>query len=339
MPDSRTHTAIFSSPDAVYHADRCEALRAAAKRGEVQLEALARGGYPGRRLPAGVLREVRSVGFWDAPRNQSWGLDWHRNEGIELTYLAVGRVPFALDNKSCMLEPGDLTIARPWQRHRVGNPHVTASRLHWLILDVGVRRPDQPWRWPSWLLCPKAELARLTARLRHNERPVWRADAEIGRCFAKLGEAVARGTGVTNLTRVQIYINELVIALAELLERKNPRLDESLSTTQRTVRMFLNELPQRVAEPWTLDAMAAQCGLGRSYFSHYCKLITNMSPIGYLTRCRVEAAARLLAERPAMNVTEVAFACGFQSSQYFATVFRAQTGRSPRETRERGQQS
>jgi len=49
----------------------------------------------------------------------------------------------------------------------------------------------------------------------------------------------------------------------------------------------------------------------------------------YLTRCRIELAARLLVEDPALSVSEVAYRCGFNSSQYFATVFRTTKGVSP----------
>ena len=325
----RPRPAVFRSPAELYHADTCGPLEGAARRGEVRLEALARGSYPGRRLPARDLREICSLGLWDAHRDQSWGLDWHRNEGIELTCVGAGRLPFAVDGRSFVLEPGDVTITRPWQRHRVGDPHVTASRLTWLILDVGVRHPNQPWRWPRWLLLPDADLQRLTRQLRQNEQPVWRADKELRRCFDVVGAAMARPLNGAQLTRVKAYLNELFVALAELLERRRPRLDERLSSAERTVRLFLDELPRRVEEPWTLEAMAAQCGLGRSHFSHFCRHLTNCTPVEYLTRCRVEAAARLLRAEPARPVTDIAFACGFQSSQYFATVFARQLGRSP----------
>jgi AraC family L-rhamnose operon regulatory protein RhaS len=58
-----------------------------------------------------------------------------------------------------------------------------------------------------------------------------------------------------------------------------------------------------------------------------------MTPIEYLTHCRVEAASRLLLDQPEMNITDVAFSCGFNSSQYFATVFQAHQGCSPSEFR------
>ena len=79
---------------------------------------------------------IRTVGRWDARHDQRWGLDWHRNEGIELTLLSRGRLAFATDAGEQVLRPGDLTVTRPWQRHRVGAPFVTPGRLHWLILAL-----------------------------------------------------------------------------------------------------------------------------------------------------------------------------------------------------------
>lgn len=326
----RSRSAVFFSPGQTYHADRCEPLRAAVRRGEVRLVALARRGYPGRPMPAGMLPEVSTVGFWDATGEQTWGLDWHRNEGIELTYLARGRTEFLVDREHFRLESGHLTVTRPWQQHRVGNPHVGPSRLCWLILDVGVRRPDQVWKWPTWLILSPTDRHRLTTLLSHNEHPVWRANDEIGACFERIATLVQSREALGAQSRLQLHLNELFVALHELLEEREVKLDSRLVSTRRMVEMFLNALPQHLGESWTLDAMAHQCGLGASAFANYCRQITNLSPGRYLTHCRVEAAKRLLVGQPELNITGVALACGFESSQYLATVFRKWTGQSPR---------
>jgi len=336
MSDTRARSAIFSSPDAVYHADRCEPLRAATRAGAVRLEALARRGYPGRPMPCEMLPEVSTIGFWDAPLNQSWGLDWHRNEGIELTYLSRGKLDFAVDRKRWRLENGHLTITRPWQEHRVGNPHVQASRLYWLILDVGVRRPNQPWRWPSWLVLSPPDLRRLTEMLRHNEQPVWPANAQLGRCFEHLAPLVTAPDPRAAQTWLQLRLNELFVVLYELLRSKRVTLDARLTSTRRTVEMFLASLPHHLERSWTLDEMARECGLARTRFAHHCQRITNLTPVQYLMRCRLEAAAKLLRERPTTSVTDAAYACGFSSSQYFATVFRRHFGCRPGDYRARG---
>lgn len=331
------HSAIFLSHEATYHADRCEPLVAAVARGEVRLEALARRGYPGRAMPARLLPEISTVGYWDARIDQAWGLDWHRNEGIELTFLSRGRLEFGVDGKAYPLGSGALTITRPWQQHRVGGPHVHASRLHWLILDVGVRRPNQDWKWPAWLILAPADLRRLTELLRHNEQPVWPANAELASRFEQIAGLVAQPDPLAVQTRLQLCLNELFVVLLELLESKRTVLDQRLSSTQRTVELFLRSLPGHLDHPWTLEEMAAQCGLGRTRFAAYCRQIVNVSPMDYLAQCRVEAAQRLLRSDPHRSLTDVAFACGFQSSQYFSTVFRERTGVCPRDFRQQRQ--
>jgi AraC family L-rhamnose operon regulatory protein RhaS len=49
----------------------------------------------------------------------------------------------------------------------------------------------------------------------------------------------------------------------------------------------------------------------------------------YLNQCRLERAAQQLRTQPELSVTEIAFANGFNSSQYFATRFRRRYNVSP----------
>lgn len=330
-----SESAIFLSSRATYHSDRCEALRAAVARGEVKLVAFSRRGYPGEPMPPRMLPEISTIGYWDAAAPQTWGLATHRNEGIEITYLARGKTDFAVGGHKQTLESGHLVITRPWQAHQVGNPNVGACRLCWILLDVGVRRPDQQWRWPQWLVLSPSDRKRLTTLLSHNEQAIWRANAEIGACFDKIAPLLDASPPRSAQTRLVLHINELIVALLDLLRTKAVPLDPRLASTKRSVELFLSALPRYVVQPWTLAEMARQCGLGRSRFADYCRQIVNLTPSEYLTRCRIEAAKNKLRDEPSASVTEIALASGFQSSQYFATVFKELTGLTPREYRQR----
>lgn len=307
--------------------------------GEIRCEALARGAYPGRRLPDGVLAGVRTVGFWDATQPQRWGLDWHRNEGLELTFLERGRVAFGVGQERFELKPGALTVTRPWQPHRVGDPLVPRSRLHWLILDLGVRRPNQPWRWPKWLVLAPRDLEQLTNILRHNEHAVWAADAEIRQCWQRIARAVESDADGSSHSPLRVLINELLWRLGEMLHRTRPRMDPALSGSARTVELFLAELrrnPAQRAEAWTVAGMAERCGLGVTHFVKLCHELANATPAQYLAACRIEASRELLRQEAARSITEIALACGFGSAQYFTTVFRRATGMTPGAFRVKG---
>jgi AraC family L-rhamnose operon regulatory protein RhaS len=328
---------IYKEHGKTYHADTCEPLVRAVEAGRVTTEILARGSYPGKRLAQSALPGICTIGYWDAVGRQDWGLKWHRNEGIELTFLETGSLDFAVDDQRFSLQPNDLTITRPWQVHRVGNPNVGVGRFHWVILDVNVRRPNQAWHWPDWIILTKPDLKELTRILRYNEISVWCATAEIRRCFRDIAAAVKADCNGSSISLIAAHLNELLVQILQMFHNQKVRLNPSLASTQRTVKLFLDDLRDsaaNLAQPWTLKLMANRCGLGVTWFVFHCKQLTNLSPMQYLARCRVEAASRLLLQSPDVSITDIAIECGFGSSQYFATVFARHIGCSPSEFRE-----
>lgn len=330
---SRAHEfpAIFMDKDRVYKADTCDPVKVAVENGEMRNVALVHGGYPGVKLPAKCLPEVCCVGYWDIMTNQKWGLGEHRNEGLEISYLSRGKLASSVDGRAYVLKPGTVSIMRPWQVHTWGDPNVSACRHHYLILDVGVRRPDQEWRWPKWLALSREDVKRMSTLMRHNEQPFWSKAEEIGDVFERISNVVDTWKSSPRESRLRLSINELLVAMLEMLERRDIPLDDTLTSSMRTVELFLSALPDHVSHPWDLDLMAEQCGLARSRFAFYCKRIVNLTPVEYLARCRVEMASRLLSGDSTMTLAGVASACGFQSTQYFSTVFKAHTGRTPRD--------
>ncbi len=327
---------IYRDDVGTYSADMCLPLSQAAANGLVRLKALVHGHYPGSKLPHGALPGLKTVGFWDAEHSQDWGLPWHRNEGIEITFLESGSLGFAVEDREYDLHADDLTLTRPWQRHRVGKPNVGVGRLHWMILDVGVRRPNQEWKWPNWTVLSPADRRELTNIFRHHERAVWRASADLRRCFQAIAHAVETDRSGNGVSRIAVRVNEILILLLDLFRAQKIKLDESLSSSLRTIELFLADLrahPEHLAIDWTLQDMAKSCGLGVTQFVQYVKKATNMTPIQYLNDCRLDMAANLLRRKAGASVTDVALTCGFSSSQYFATVFANRFGVPPRDYR------
>ncbi len=327
---------IYNDHDEKYRADSCRPLAEAVTRGTLTLQAVRHGHYPGHALRSSELPGIKMAGYWDTSTDQNWGLGWHRNEGIEFTFLDRGHLQFAAGDKQWELRPDDMTITRPWQLHRVGNPNISTSRLIWLILDLGIRRPDQPWRWPEWVMLDSSDMDQLTDLLRHHEQPVWHATPEIRRCYQAIAHAVDDVCGARGISRLTLRINDLLLLIVDLLRERRPSLDQSLSTTRRTVELFLDDLkrhPEHLALRWTLEEMAASCGLGTTRFAEHVRALTNLSPGNFLTKARLEHARKLLLDKPCRLITDIALDTGFATSQYFATAFAARYGKSPREFR------
>ena len=327
---------IYQDSLAQYEADRCLPQRHAIDTGTVGFHALTQGHYPGTRIPEDVLPGVSSLGMFDMPGPQDWGIPPHRNEGVELCYQETGEALLVVDGCAQPMPPGSLSITRPWQLHSMGNPHLNAGRLHWIILDLGVRRPDQDWQWPGWCLLPPGEQDELSRLLRGTEQPVWQASAELSALFRRLSHYAAAPKPEANAARLRIAVNHLLVALLDLLRAQNLVPDPALSAPRRATELFLRELreqPGSAGQSWTLDRMAAHCGMGRSSFSGHCKTLTNRSPIDHLNHCRLQHAARLMRDEVERNITDIAMDCGFSSSQYFSRKFRGEFRTSPREWR------
>lgn len=319
------HSPIYVESGQSYRTDPGRPQRRALREGKILLTTLARGNYIGKRLTPGALPGIRIIGTLHAVSHQDWGTEWHRNEGIEICHLESGRMPFLVDRECHTLQCDDLSITRPWQLHRLGNPNITEGRLHFVVIDVGVRRPDQPWTWPTWAVLLKKDLDELTHILRHTPRPVCHGTREIRHCFQAIARLVESYDNENNASHLHVLLNELLVLLLGLLRQSRVPLDPALSGRRHTVELFLKDLaanPSGLDEAWTVETMARRCGLSPSTFLTYCKELTNLPPSLYVARCRVDFAAGLLRNNSAMTITEAAYAAGFSSSQYFATVFR-----------------
>ncbi len=228
----------------IYRADSCIPLEKAWEKGDVELNTFARGTYPGNRLKKEDIPGIKSIGYWNARKAQDWGLEWHKNEGIEICFLESGSLEFLIGDACYELEPHDMTITRPWLSHKLGNPTVGPSRLHWIILDVSVRNPHQEWLWPHWIILNEPDLDDLTRFLRQNEQPVWKTNQEIFECFSQIGKTVDNSNGGHYDSRFRIYVNTLLMLLLDLFRKGNIELNEGLTETKRSVELFLSELPE-----------------------------------------------------------------------------------------------
>ncbi len=139
----------------------------------------------------------------------------------------------------------------------------------------------------------------------------------------------------TSETKLKLLINDLLLTLHALLKSSTQPLNPSFTSSQRTVQIFLDALPDRLDIDWTLEGMAQHCHMGRTLFSKLCAELTNQSPMKFLLKCRVDKAEKLLQET-GLSISDIAYDCGFATSQYLSSQFKKVRGISPREVRKKG---
>lgn len=87
-------------------------------------------------------------------------------------------------------------------------------------------------------------------------------------------------------------------------------------------------IDRNIGNPLTLDDLAREAYMNRSYFSTIFKKFNGISPWEYITIKRVEKSIDLL-QTTELSKIEIAAECGFSSASNFYKTFRKITGKQP----------
>lgn len=247
----------------------------------------------------------------------------HRNPGVEIVYVEAGNLPWQVEGRRKPVGPGSVFFTLPWQWH--GSTADFEPGHHWNYFIIQVEgdcfdRPG-PVHLPKALGFSRAHEDRILNTLSQTALHVWPASDALAEAMRSLVRDCTAGGPFCEI-RCAAWV---VVVLTELEQAVRENRSGVLPSGTPRIERLLIELDQSLDEPWTLSAMASFCGLKRTQFAEMLRLHTGDTPTGLLNRLRVERARRLLRDS-SKSITEIAFECGFGSSQYFARVFRSLTG-------------
>jgi len=131
--------------------------------------------------------------------------------------------------------------------------------------------------------------------------------------------------GVAAVLGKGLFTRDEVLAQVETALSHSKRLGADAQRVVRRAMAFINE---HYAEPVSREDLARHTAVSERYLTRCFQQETGISPMTYLTRCRIEHAKKLLSRRDT-SITHIALAVGFSDSGYFARVFREEVGVSP----------
>jgi AraC-like DNA-binding protein len=98
------------------------------------------------------------------------------------------------------------------------------------------------------------------------------------------------------------------------------------------IGVALKSMHEKVEHPWTIESLAAACGMSRSAFAVRFKGLVGETPLEYLTSWRMQKATGLL-QKSDKKLFEVAKSVGYDSDASFSKAFKRAFGVAPREYR------
>jgi len=276
--------------------------------------------FPGMRR---MMLDLTAIGLPEVPvvgihrnRSATAGLSRHVHDGLmEICYLVSGQRIYQVDGRHYMMRGNDVFLTYPDEPHGSGDRPHGRGELYWMQVRLSPRAN-------TFLTVAGGharEFITSLARLPHRH---FRGDRQLQFLF----EEVYRLYHDEKVEFRQLRIaNCLVAWLLKVAECANRPAASRETTDIRKALTLIETLP---AGEVTITTLAEQVGLSVSRFKVKFKEQTGIAPAEYILRSRIDHAKVLLQEGR-MSVTEIAYALGFSSSQYFATAFKRFTTMRP----------
>lgn len=140
------------------------------------------------------------------------------------------------------------------------------------------------------------------------------------------GEA-ASGTGAGYIV-AEAYLKLILALILRRLEGTAP-----VAGPRGTFEAVISWLEAHLTAELPVALLASRAGLSERNFYRCFRKRMGTSPARYILRARLQKAATLLKNGPALSCREIAGRCGFKDANYFSTAFRRQHGMSPRNYR------
>jgi AraC family L-rhamnose operon regulatory protein RhaS len=256
----------------------------------------------------------------------------HKNKGMEITFVEKGLLEWMVEGRTENVEPGSVFFTLPWQVHGSMLPK-EPDNLVWHVLfhlELDYSEPQPLFGFAKEMGFSAEETRILSSAFSSSEQHCFRATPAMRYLMPALvtelqSEHQLRSAHVRTLLRaVLVEFKRIVAGNAVDVETRSP--------SERRVQELITGFSSNCGNDWNLQNMADYCGVQRTQLGKIFKKLTNSTPLEYLIRIRMERAKTLL-RRTNLKIIDVAFECGYASSQYFTNTFKQANGITPSEYR------
>jgi len=258
----------------------------------------------------------------------------HKNRGMEIVYVSKGCLQWQVDGHCEKLYPDSVFFTLPWQSHGSLYKRDPANMIYWILfkLDCFYTSARESFGFYKKLGFSHQQQQRISRIFCQTQNHTWQASDQLKWLMPALVQEL-KTPGQFTQTYARSLLKAVIIELARIICKSSNCPDNtSSSDSYRFIESFIEKLTCNCAEQWSLNSMANACHLQRTQFSELIKKFTGESPMNLLNRIRIKKARELLMTTD-MSITEIAFQCGYNSSQYFAKVFHHLVDMSPRNFR------
>ncbi|MFR2470590.1 MAG: AraC family transcriptional regulator [Lachnospira sp.] len=241
----------------------------------------------------------------------------HSHQYNEIYFLQSGKCNVYIDNETYCLEDGSVLFIPAFKEHTFIYPftqdikrtvlYISTEQLNWYF------NKDFKDEINNLFINKHLQLSR-------------KSFSNLSNIFEKIQfEKYSLDNMSESLTKA--YFFELIIYLIRC-QRYTHNINQRTNLSNITIGEIVNFIENNYSRQLTLPEIAAQFGISESSLTKKIKIFTNMTFKEYLTKTRIEAAKSLLISSE-KSITEIAYECGYNNSNFFGDVFKKAVDMSP----------
>ena len=245
---------------------------------------------------------------------------WHSHKQFELLFVLDGSTVYEFQGCDPIeLAGGHFMVVPPGMMHRGEQDLRMPTTLIGIVLAFDARGATRNTPFTV------RELGWLRRHFKTNSLTVHPLGPDLRRIIVQLDKRLSgkkQDNDELSIAEMRLHVCSAISGAARQLSAVDSR------DSQFIVNAAIDYMRDCLDESLSVGKLVTHTGYGRSRFFELFRANTGMTPNDYLRRLRLEAARELLSNT-SRSVTEIAFKVGFNSSQYFSTVFLQYTGLTP----------
>lgn len=280
--------------------------------------------------------KVEANVFENGQYHGAWAIDSSGSQRMTFHIVSFGVCRLKVGEQTMRLEQGDAVFMPSDARHRLssldGSDEIQINQAQSISMERGLDESatglvcgyfDHQNPVFDSLLKQLPELIVVRGKDGANKSS---ASASIVQLM--LQESVSSGQSTNFL------LNRLADSLFYLLLRDHVDVDTGVfaALVHPKLNVVLQQIHADSKKKWNVEELAGAAGMSRSAFSGLFKDVVGLSPMDYITQCRMTQAYRYLADE-GISTLAAALRCGYETEASFSKAFKRVMGIGPGQAR------
>lgn len=254
----------------------------------------------------------------------------HYHSDLEISYVRSGRCIYCIDDQFYEVKAGDIVVIKGFLYH-----YIQTGSIEEPFTNLVIMANSHFVRHASDTVFDHLGISLLSKK--ENVSPIYH-DEEIAKLFCSIEKLLEEKNNLYLL----IAKCELLTLFARVISSLSPNSALSSDPHEKEIAQKINTITayidDHILEKLKLDDLADMVDLNPAYLSSYFKKHTGISITEYILQNRISLSIKKL-QTTQMNITEIAFLCGFNNTANFNKAFRKIIGKTPSELRRIGTQT